>query len=205
MEIITKKELRFCIMADRMMNRGRFKNSWKDNLRNIFLPDDIMNYLESMRRVSYHKNRGGVFHKVMYALCLRKKIRLGEKLGFSIGIHSLGYGVVIPHYGTIVVGGAPRIGNYAVLHTSTCISDNKKVIGEGLYLATGAKITSEITLGNNISVGANSVVNKSYTGNNALIAGAPAHFIKEQDPWYGGHYLWRKQQVEALKEKMKIQ
>lgn len=188
-----------------MMNRGRFKNTWKDYLRNIFLPDDIMSYLESMRKCSYHKMGGGIFHKVMFALCLRKNVKMGEKLGFSIGIHSLGYGVVIPHYGTIVVGGDPRIGNFAVLHTSTCISDNKKVIGDGLYLATGAKITSEITLDNNISVGANSVVNKSYTGDNALIAGAPAHFIKEQAPWYGGHYLWRKQQVEALKFKMKIQ
>ena len=204
MEIKTKLELHFCIMADRMMNRGRFKNTWKDHLRSLFLPDDIMNYLVSMRKSSYHKIRGGGFHKVMYALYLRRNVRLGEKLGFSIGIHSLGYGVVIPHYGTIVVGCEPRIGNYAVLHTSTCISDNKKVIGEGLYLATGAKITSEITLGNNISVGANSVVNKSYTGNNALIAGAPAHFIKEQKPWYEGNYLWRKQQVENLKFKLNI-
>lgn len=141
----------------------------------------------------------------MYALYLRKNVRLGEKLGFSIGIHSLGYGVVIPHYGTIVVGGAPRIGNYAVLHTSTCISDNKKVIGDGLYLSTGAKITSEITLGNNISIGANSVVNKSYSGDNALVAGAPAKYIKEKEPWYCGKYLWRMEQVKLLKKQMNIQ
>lgn len=205
MELRNKKEFRFCIMADRMMNRGRFKNTWKDHLRNLFLPDDIMSYLVSMRNSSYHKNGRGIFHKIMYAFYLRRNVMLGEKLGFSIGIHSLGYGVVIPHYGTIVVGGAPRIGNYAVLHTSTCISDNKKIIGDGLYLATGAKISSEITLGDNISVGANSVVNKSYMGNNALIAGAPAKYIKEQEPWYGGKYLHRKEQVEILKLKMNIQ
>lgn len=140
----------------------------------------------------------------MYALYLRRKVRLGEKLGFSIGTDSLGYGVVIPHYGTIVVGAKPRIGNYAVLHTSTCISDNKKVIGDGLYLSTGAKITSEIVLGNNISVGANSVVNKSYSDDNAMIAGAPAHFIKEQEPWYNDGYYSRYLQVEALKQKMNI-
>lgn len=135
---------------------------------------------------------------------MRQYCRLGEKLGFSIGCDSLGYGVVIPHYGTIVVGGAPRIGNYAVLHTSTCISDNKKMIGDGLYLSTGAKITSEITLGNNISIGANSVVNKSYAGNNALIAGAPAKYIKDKGPWFDGKYLWRMEQVEILKQQMSI-
>lgn len=61
MEIRNKKELQFCIMADRMMNRGRFKNAWKDHLRNLFLPDDIMSYLESMRMLSYHKMGGGRF------------------------------------------------------------------------------------------------------------------------------------------------
>ncbi len=171
MEIRTKRELKFYIMADRMMNRGKFKKSFVDFLKNIFLPDDIMAYLVTMRKLSYYKCGGGIYHKIMYALYLRRNVRLGEKLGFSIGIHSLGYGAVIPHYGTIVVGSAPRIGNYAVLHTSTCISDNKKIIGDGLFLATGAKITTKITLGNNVSIGANSVVNKSYYGNNALIAG----------------------------------
>lgn len=191
-------------MADRMMNRGRYKKTWKDHLKTLFLPDDIMSYLESMRKCSYHSNRGGIFHKVMYALYFRKNVRLGEKLGFSIGPHSLGYGVVIPHYGTIVVGHSPRIGNYAVLHTSTCISDNKKVIGDGLYLSTGAKITSKIILGDNISVGANSLVNKSYTGDNAMIAGAPAHFVKPMAAWYGdgGKYSLRHQKVEELKSKM---
>ena len=79
------------------------------------------------------------------------------------------------------------------------------MIGDGLYLSTGAKITSEITLGNNISIGANSVVNKSYTDDNALIAGTPAQYIKDKDPWYEGKYLWRKEQVEMLKRKMNIQ
>ena len=92
-----------------------------------------------------------------------------------------------------------------MLHTSTCISDNKKIIGDGLYLATGAKITSEVTLGDNITVGANSVVNKTYIGNNALIAGAPAKYIKDKDPWCGGKdgkYYRRQQKVEELRRKM---
>ena len=50
-----------------------------------------------------------------------------------------GYGLVIPHYGTIVVNGGVRAGNYCVLHTSTCIGGSDKVIGGGLYLAAGAK------------------------------------------------------------------
>ena len=51
------------------------------------------------------------------------------------------YGLVISHYGTIVVGNANRIGPYATLHTSTCISDTGRRIGKGLLLSADAKIT----------------------------------------------------------------
>lgn len=126
------------------------------------------------------------------------------KLGLSIGSEVFGYGLVLPHYGTIVVGGTNRIGNYAVLHTSTCISDNGKKIGDALYLATGAKMTSSITLGDNISVGANSVVNKSFNSN-CMIAGSPAKFIKEAVSWYerdGESYAIKVKQIEDLKLKL---
>ena len=105
-------------------------------------------------------------------------------MGFSIGYNVFGYGLFIPHYGTIVVGGTNKIGNYAVLHTSICISDNGKEIGDAFYCATGVKMTSKLTLGNNISVGANSLVNKSFITNNVLIGGVPAKVIKEEAPWY---------------------
>lgn len=113
----------------------------------------------------------------------------------------------MPHYGTIVVGGSNRCGNYCVLHTSTCITDNGKTIGDALYLSTGAKITSKVTLGNNISVGANSVVNKSFIESNMMIAGAPAKLIKPMDAWYirdGQSYLHRVKAVEEFKNKMKL-
>ncbi len=40
--------------------------------------------------------------------------KLGVKCGFSIGQNSLGYGVVIPHYGTTAINSETRI-NYAVI------------------------------------------------------------------------------------------
>ena len=130
---------------------------------------------------------------------------LGLKLGFSINANTLGYGVVIPHHGTIVVG-ENKIGNYAVLHTSTCISGNGKVIGEGLYLATGAKITKKCNLGDGITVGANAVVCSSF-GNNALLTGIPAIKKKDSDIWYltnGEEFKRRYTEVEKLKIKYEI-
>lgn len=57
--IRTKKELKFYIMADRMMNRGYFKPSFVQRLKNILLPDYTMQYLETMRKLSYYARGGG--------------------------------------------------------------------------------------------------------------------------------------------------
>ena len=111
--------------------------------------------------------------------------RIMVKLGFSIAYNVFGYGLVIPHYGTIVVGAGNTIGNYCVLHTSTCITTGHKVIGDGLYVAAGVKIKDNIILGNFVSVGANSLVDRHCDDlNNIMIAGIPAKPIKESEAWY---------------------
>lgn len=202
--IVSNKELKFYLMADYMMNRGRFKPSLKNRIINFFYPDDIIRFLRLMRKASYYHNVKSYkqyFYKWLYN-------RQSRKLGFSIGFNVFGYGLVIPHYGTIVVGGSNRIGNYAVLHTSTCISDNGKIIGDSLYFATGAKMTSKIKLGDNISVGANSVVNKSFEDGNIMIAGAPAIKIKDAEAWFirdGIDIQKRVEAVEDLKKRMNIE
>lgn len=127
------------------------------------------------------------------------------KLGFSINKNTLGYGVVIPHHGTIVVG-ENTIGNYAVLHTSICISGNGKKIGNGLYMATGAKITKKCFLGDGITVGANAVVCSDF-GSNSLLIGIPAIKKKDSDIWYltnGDEFKRRYTEVEKLKHVYEI-
>ena len=59
MEIKTKDYLQFYLMADRMMNRGSFKPSFRDHVRDFIMPDYIMRYLRYMRLVSYYSNKGG--------------------------------------------------------------------------------------------------------------------------------------------------
>ena len=105
------------------------------------------------------------------------------KLGFSIGYNSLGYGAVIPHYGTIVVNGNAHLGNYCVLHTCTCIA-GEGIIGDGLYLATGSIIVYP-KLGDYVSVAANSLVRHSNNESYTLMAGSPAVVIRRNYPkWY---------------------
>jgi serine O-acetyltransferase len=128
------------------------------------------------------------------------------KLNISIEPGVFEYGLVIPHYGTIVVGGENKIGKYAVLHTSTCITRGGKHIGDALYLSSGAKIVNDVELGNGITISANSLVNKSEIGSNMLLAGCPAVKKKEMIPWYvrdGKEFERRVSEVEALKQSLK--
>lgn len=131
---------------------------------------------------------------------------LGERLGFSISSSVFGYGLVIPHYGTIVVGNDNEIGKFAVLHTSTCITAKGKKIGDGLYLSTGSILTNEITLGDNVSVAANSLVNKSF-GSNLLLVGSPVQVKASSEAWYvrdGERFSEKVKSVERLREKLQI-
>lgn len=199
MEIRTKRELKFVMQADYIMNRGKKSPSLADRLHGIGSPDYIMKYLRAMRKTSYYRPKHGLLARIAFLWNYSRYKRLGMKLGFSIGYNTLGYGAVMPHYGTIVVGESNRIGNFAVLHTSTCITDDGKVIGDGLYLSAGVKITRQLKLGNNIHIGANSLVNKSYEGDNMLIGGMPAEPIRPAGPWYTGSiYEERHKMVEDM-------
>lgn len=202
--ITTKKELEFYIMADMMMNLGYFKRPLKKVVRDFFVPDYTMRFLRAMRRNAYYSHQNGVINKIWGGYNRLMQRRLGIKLGWSITAESLGYGLLLPHYGTIVVG-PNNIGNYAVLHTSTCITGNMKTIGNALYLSTGAKITSKVVLGDNITVAANSVVTKSFPDGDVLLAGMPAIELKPSEPWYvrdGSMFYDRVKKIEELKERM---
>ena len=199
--ITNKKQLKFYLAADRVMNRGKLSLSMKERFKQLIFPDYIMKYLIALRKEEYYyQTRRMSIGRVINAIRYKK---LGLKLGFSISINVFGYGLVIPHYGTIVVGAGNEIGNYAVLHTSTCITAGEKKIGDAFYLSTGAKVIHNITLGDGVSVAANSVINKSNILSNVLLVGSPAIAKKEVLPWYIRDGEVFKKRVETI-EKMKM-
>ena len=210
--IANKKELSLYIQADRIMNGYPRKKGVAEIIQNwiniIFGAGVtgggklmIINYLELMRKYSFYLQQKGLLNKIKRFRYGSKFKKFGLKLGFSIGADVFGYGLVIPHYGTIVVGEPNHIGNYAVLHTSTCISAKDSEIGDGLYLSTGVKITQQVKLGKGIMIGANSVVNKSFD-DNQLIVGVPAKSIGLRPIWYENESIFyeRVKKIEQLKQ-----
>lgn len=208
--IHNKQELRFYIVADRIINGFPMNVSIKEHLTAFFFQNSklqILNFLKYMRKTCYyHSVKKTSICKLLLAKWYGYRYsKLSIKLGFSIGPNVFGYGLLIPHYGTIVVNSEVRAGNFCVLHTSTCIGGANKIIGDALYLASGAKIMGNINLGNGISVASGSLVNKSFA-DHELLGGMPAKVLVENYPfWYqrdGEKYIQRVKQIEILKKVM---
>lgn len=212
--IQTKKDLKFYIAADRIMNGYPVSQNIKSRIRESFIVGGgkslIIKYLYYLRRYAYYHNNHTSLLSVNSILMFWTRFRLeilGVKLGFSIGTNSLGYGVVIPHYGTIVINEDARIGNFAVLHTSTCVAGGGKIIGDGLYLSTGSQIVGSVRLGDGVTIASHSLVNQSF-GGNVLIAGSPSEIKRKDYPiWYkterdATRFNSRVCQIEKIKKKM---
>lgn len=139
----------------------------------------------ALRKVEYLSDKPGILNKVMRTLAKNKFNRLSVKLGFSIAPNVFGPGLYIPHYGTIVVNGNARVGANCVLHTSTCIAGSEyKKLGDNLYISTGVIISGNTNIPDNVTISANSLVNKSVAESNVLMGGSPAKVIKSRPAWY---------------------
>lgn len=211
--ILSKQELRFYIAADRIMNGYLpYRNLLSWFKETLFLGGAkviVIKYLRHLRKYAYYYNTKdrSLLNKLMMVYEHWQLSKYAIKTGFSIGQNSLDYGVVIPHYGTIVVNENSRIGPYAVLHTSTCIAGGGKNIGEGFYLSAGSQLVGVFDIGDNVTVAAHSLVNKSFE-NNLLLVGSPATVKKDKySSWYirdGKRYVERVNRVKELKEKFGI-
>jgi serine O-acetyltransferase len=111
---------------------------------------------------------------------------LSTFLGIHIKPNVFGPGLSISHPGTIIVNGKTRVGANCRLHV--CISigtragyrDLVPTIGNNVYIGPGAKIFGDIIIADGIAIGANSVVDKSFTEPNIGIAGIPAKKINDK-------------------------
>jgi len=133
-----------------------------------------------LRKVEYYSNCRRDFLGRLYLIYLKIIFRfLSIFLGFTIPPNTTGSGLAINHYGTIVISPEARIVSNARINV--CVNIGIKdglapVIGDNVYIGPGTKIFGGIIIGNNVSIGANAVVNKSFP-DNVTIAGVPARVI----------------------------
>jgi serine O-acetyltransferase len=144
---------------------------------------DCVRFQRRLRKIEYLYNvrRGNILCR-WYRLMLEIiNHQLALKLGFSIPKNVFGAGLCLVHYGTIVVSPHARIGENCRIHPSTSIGffNGAPILGDNVYIGPGAKLYGQIVIGNNVTIGANAVVNTDVP-ESVTVGGIPAKIISKK-------------------------
>lgn len=192
--INSKEELQEYLAADGALypklTSGLFRR-WKNRL--VTSPQStqwkIFSYLKNLRYAEYHKNKSclamplglaSFYHTLCMLYRYKKLRRLSFETGFQIDPNSFGKGLMIYHYGSIVVNGNARIGDYATIYPGVVIgakSNGCPHIGNHCFIGAGSKVLGGVKIGNNVTIAPNAVVVKDVP-DNAVVGGIPAKIIK---------------------------
>ncbi len=149
--------------------------------------DYIWKYEILLRKCElYYNCKKGFVNRLVYTYYKYKRHKLGIMLGYSIPLNVFGPGLSIAHIGPIVINSGSVIGQNCRIHVCVNIgteagkTNQAPSIGDNCYIGPGAKIFGNITIGNNVAIGANAVVNKSFKIDNVSIAGVPAKVISQK-------------------------
>lgn len=141
-------------------------------------PDVIfLNAIEIFNKYKKCKENKNVFGIFYYGM---KANRIASKYNLEL-YGKIGENVRIWH-NNIVINNNAIIGDNVQFHGSNCVGEkgNGKApkIGNNVDIGFGSVLIGDIEIADNIIVGANSVVNKSFLEERVVIAGCPAKIIK---------------------------
>ena len=166
----------------------------KEDLRAVFDRDPaatswfevVLTYAGFHAVVAYRVSHWLKTHRVPF---LPRFISQAARILTGIEIHpsaTIGSGFFIDHGMGVVIGETAEIGDYVTLFQGVTLGGTGKergkrhpTLGSHVVVGAGAKILGGITIGDNVKIGANSVVLKNVSANSTVI-GVPARVIKTQ-------------------------
>ena len=145
-------------------------------------------YLFWYRITKYFMNKG-VLGRVPYYFSRIMLSHYSYKYGihFSLNRH-VGKGISINHF-SCIINMAESLGDYCWLKPGVVIGESlpgspTPRIGHHVNFGTGCKVIGDITIGNNVIIGANAVVTHNVP-DNSIVAGIPAKIIGHTDDMWG--------------------
>jgi serine O-acetyltransferase len=180
--ISSRDDYEFYLEADKIA-LGIEEHSWPNSI--IDERYAIWRFERLLRKFEYYLNCKRSWGRYIQYLSWRF-YNEGRKLGFSIHPNNFGPGLSIAHPGTLIVNGNARVGKDCRIHNCVHIatqvgsSDAVPKIGDHVFIGPGTVILGDIIIGDDILIGANSLVNRSFPEKGISIAGNPARII-------GGH------------------
>ncbi len=181
--IMSKSDYKYYLKRD-LISTGIHDIKWYNSIGEYRIK-----FYKSLRKSEYWLNcRNKGFGKLWCKILRIKHNILCAKYNWTIPLNVFGPGLCIVHSGTIVVSGNAKIGKNCRIHVCTNIGtapvrgkSGAPIIGDNVYIGPGAKLFGPITIGKNIVIGANSVVNSSFVEGNCTIAGIPAKKISDNN------------------------
>lgn len=138
-------------------------------------------YIRNLRKAEYYyyRRKKNPCYFILYTWYLRKKNRLGLKLGMDIKEYVFDKGLLIHHASGIVVNGCAKVGKNCVLHGNNVIGNmgentGTPTIGDNVRLGIGAKVLGDIYIADGVQIGAGALVIHSCYEEGALLVGVPA-------------------------------
>lgn len=199
--MITNKETYLqCLEQDALANR---RKTTKPRL----FGDDIWKFILVLRKNEYLRTLKGwkrlvllPYIKIQTLLLHRASIRCG----FTIPLGSFDAGLSIAHRGTLVVNPSARIGKNCRIHEGVTIgssngSSQAAIIGDNVFIATGAKIIGAIQIADDVAIGANAVVVKDILEPGTTWAGVPARKVSNKN---SHNYLSPLLELESREDKI---
>lgn len=144
-------------------------------------------YMFLLRKAAMYKR-----NSVLWIFFSFLKQHYSFKYGFQIPTATeIGEGFYIGHFGTIVINENAKIGkNCNIAHNVTIIQKNRgelkgsPIIGNNVWIGTGAVIVGRIKVGSNVLIAPNSFVNVDVE-DHSLVVGNPCKIIKKENPCEG--------------------
>jgi len=134
------------------------------------------------RKYRYYKDKKGLINKLLRIYYEIRFNLIARKNNIYIQAH---FGDCLKIYhGNVIVNQYAKLGNNVVLHGNNCIGNNGSnphacpTIGNNVDVGYGTTIIGDVTIADDIVIGANSLVNKSFKEKGIVIAGVPAKKIK---------------------------
>ena len=171
--IKTKKDLKEYIELDTINNYYGHRKKF----------NPIYKYLVLLRKTEYHINSNHRIRSLIYRI---KFNSMCYKYLTFIPLNCFGPGLSIAHLGCIYVNQNAKVGSNCRSHEMVTIGatsgDNSApVLGDNIFIGTGAKIIGAIEIANDVAIGAGAVVVKSIFDSNTTWAGVPAIRISNND------------------------
>ena len=138
--------------------------------------DPSRKLLKSIRQYQALAGSNNPLHKIQRRLCAVKHCFWSVITGAEIDLNcQIGGGLLLPHPNGVVIHPDSTIGPNCLVFQQVTLA-GKVDLGFHVDVGAGAKVLGPLTVGDNVRIGANSVVTKNIESN-ATVVGIPAKVI----------------------------